>query len=212
MEHDEKENNMNTGYGYGGIGAGDAAVLALLADTSRAGRGGGYGGGGYGGGEGYGGYGYGSSFANLSSNAVRTNAVHDAVSRNGEDAHFFAISGQERSHFDIINGQNQSNQLSTQAQISQLALQLCQCCGDTKASLGKIEGKLDCLGKEIALDISLANANQTKDDLLGQVAVLQNQANGNQSNDQHAQILQILGQIAGALAGMGNGNGHGGRR
>lgn len=209
MEHDEKENNMNSG--YGAIGASDAAVLALLADTSRAGRGGGYGGGGYGG-EGYGGYGYGSAFANLSSNAVRTNSVHEAVNRNGEDAHFFALSNEDRSHFNILNQQNQANQLGTQAQISQLALQLCECCGDNKAALGRIEGKLDCLGKEIALDIALAAATQTKDDLLGQVAVLQNQANSNQSNDQHAQILQILGQIAGALAGMGNGNGHGGRR
>lgn len=205
MEDNDKENNMN-GYGAG-IGAGDAAVLALLADTSRAGRGGSYGG--YGG-EGYGG-GHGGYFAGFSSNAVRTNAVGAQVERNGEDAHFFALSGQERSHFDILNSQNHATQLATQSQISQLALQLCECCGDSKAAIGRIEGKLDCLGKEIALDIALATANQTKDDLLGQVAVLQNTANGNQSNDQHAQILQILGQIAGALAAMGNGNGHGRR-
>ncbi len=47
--------------GAGSVGASDAAVLALLADTSRAGRGG------WGGGYGEGGYGFGGPYANMSS-------------------------------------------------------------------------------------------------------------------------------------------------
>lgn len=184
------------------IQAQSAGVLALLADTSRAGYGG----------EGY--YSHGN-FGELNANAVRTDAVLDDVNRNGEDAHFFALGSEERKHFDILNGQSQSDQLAEQAQISQLALQLCRCCNDRKASLGVIEGKLECLGKEAALEILIANANQDCEDLLGQIAVSQNGANMAQSNAQHIQILSTLGQIAGALAAMdddGNGSGGGRRR
>lgn len=173
----------------------DAGILALLADTSRAGY------------SGYGG-GYGGHFGGFSSNAVRTDAVGAQVERNGEDAHFFALSGQERSHFNILNHQGQATQLADQAQISQLALQLCQCCNDQKASIGMIEGKLECLGKETALEVLIANTNQDCQDLLGHIAAQQNSMNIAQANDQHAQMLGILGQITGALSGAdGDGDG-----
>lgn len=201
----EENDNMSN---YGGVGASDAAVLALLADTSRAGRGGGYGGG-YGEGGGYGGYG---PFGGPSSNAVRIDRNNDSTIRNGQDAHFFELSSQSRSDFNLLNLQQQNNALANQQQISQLALQLCQCCGDQKAAIGAIQGKLDCMGKDIALDVALLIEKQTNQDLLGQVAVAQNAANGQASSDQHGQILQALGQIAGLLATMqqnGNGNGNG---
>lgn len=183
------------------IMAQDAGVLALLTDTSRAG---------------YGSYGYGhGSFGNLSANAVRTDRVSDAVDRNGGDAHFFALSSQERSHFNILNRQTQENQLAEQMQVSQLALQLCRCCNDQKFELGKIEGRIECLGAETAHLLILANVNQDCQDLLGQIAAQQNTMNATQSNDQHAQILVMLGQIAGALDGMdgdSDGDGHGKRK
>lgn len=164
----------NYGAGVGSVGAADAAVLALLADTSRAGRGGMYGGG-------YGGEGggmYGSPFASFGSNAVRTNAVSEQVVRNGQDAHFFALSSEDRSHFNILNQQAHTSQLATQAQISQLALQICECCGDTKAALGKIEGKLDCIEGSIKDEINLCINNQTITNLQNIIAELRG-GNGN---------------------------------
>lgn len=197
---EENEKDMNN---YGGVGASDAAVLALLADTSRAGRGGGYGG--YGG---EGGYGLGGPFGTFSANAVRTECNTNLLNRNNQDDHFNSITQQNQSNFNLLNLQQQNNALASQAQISQLALQMCQCCGDQKAAIGAIEGKLDCLGKDVALDVALLIEKQTNQDLLGQVAVAQNSSHGQASSDQHAQIMQALGQIAGALAGMQNNNGH----
>lgn len=164
----------NYGAGVGGVGAADAAVLALLADTSRAGRGGMYGGG-YGG-EG-GGYG-GSPFASFGSNAVRTNSVNEQVVRNGQDAHFFALSGEHRSSFTHLDDAIHATQLATQAQISQLALQLCECCGDQKAALGRIEGKLDCLEGSIKDEINLCINNQTIVNLQNIISELRDRGNG----------------------------------
>ncbi|KKK93586.1 hypothetical protein LCGC14_2691420 [marine sediment metagenome] len=160
----------NYGSGGGNVGAADAAVLALLADTSRAGRGGMFGGGFGGEGGGF----VGSPFASFGSNAVRTNAVNEQVVRNGQDAHFFALSGEDRSHFNILNQQMHTSQLATQAQISQLALQLCECCGDQKAALGRIEGRLDCVEGSIKDEINLCINNQTIVNLQNIIAELRN--------------------------------------
>ena len=160
----------------GSVGASDAAVLALLADTSRAGRGGGMYGGGYGEGGGYGGYGL---FGGPASNAVRIDRNNDSTLRNGQDAHFFELSSQARSDFNLLNLQQQNNALATQQQISQLALQLCECCGDNKAALGLIQGRLDCLEKSVGHEINICINNQTIADLRAQIAGMNSNGNGN---------------------------------
>jgi len=94
-----ENNNMNGGDDMSGnIGTGDAGVLALLADTARAGRGYGWGGEGYGGG---------APFASLGSNAVRINRNAD-FSRLGLDR----ISDQNEENRRILQEQNiaQANQ------------------------------------------------------------------------------------------------------
>lgn len=171
----------NYGAGVGSVGAADAAVLALLADTSRAGRGGMYGGG-YGGGYGeggYGGYGGHGPFGGPASNAVRIDRNNETAQRNGQDAHFFDLSNQARSDFNLLNLQQQNNMLATQQQISQLALQLCECCGDNKAVLGRIEGRLDCLEKDVGHEINIAINKQTIADLRDQIANSNGNGNGN---------------------------------
>ena len=180
--------NGDGGYGYG-VGLGDVATVNLL---GRTGYGTGYGGG-------YGGHG---PFATPSANGARIQENTNLLNRNNEDDHFNDLNRQIQ-NLALANQQQMSQfALANQQQISQLALQMCECCGDQKAALGKIEGQLECLQNNLTTEINLCVTQQTNQDLLGQIAVAQNAANSNAQQQQHAQILAALAQLAGDNVGI----------
>jgi hypothetical protein len=141
----------------GSIGADTAAVLALLTDTARAGRGG-YG---YGGGEG--GYGHGL-FAGPSSNAVRIDRNAD-TNREQHENILRAVSNTDA----VIRDQSINNRLNAQdRQLCDLSKELATCCCENKTAIAASESRLTGLIKDTTIE-------QLKSDLAeARAAVRQN--------------------------------------
>lgn len=129
----------------GNIGTGDAAVLALLADTNRAGRGGGgyWGGGGYGGeGGGYGGL-RGAGFTTPSS---LQHGIHHLAAQSRDQEHCMRDLFAEKSLRDAVGAIGQAvgqaenrvtdrirdNEVNALRENADLSRQICQCCCDTQ--------------------------------------------------------------------------------
>jgi len=133
----------------GSIGTGDAAVLALLADTARAGRGGGWGVGGWGGEGG----GYGSAYGNIA-NAVRLDrnaqqtedqadctrnlfgqafsSIQNAFENGTRDRQQAALSSQITNGEFRISDRLRDTELNSVRESADLARQIAACCCDTQ--------------------------------------------------------------------------------
>jgi hypothetical protein len=148
----------------GGVGFDQAATLALLADTNRAGRGGGVWGGGFG--EGLG-YGYGA-FAGPTANAVRINRNADLNREQVRNTQFLLDQAEESRQFSNICQRmgdqevRQSDRLrDLEREINQNARVAADCCCDIQKEILKTQALNDkccCETQKEILRLDSANA------------------------------------------------------
>lgn len=217
----------------GNIGTGDAAVLALLADTARAGRGwgGGYWGGGLGGeGGGYGGYG--GAFATPSSlqhsmnclsqqGQEQSNSLRNSFAQAGLRDSIGGLSGQfagaEQRVADLFNLGNSriteqltATQINTLRESADLSRQIAACCCETQKNfLEQALKQQECCCETQKI---VFQENQKTRDLICQNELRQATDANNVSSTVNAinsAAAQNTAAIIAAIQGLNGGHHHG---
>lgn len=166
-----------------GIGTDTAATLALLADTNRAGRGGGYWGGEGGG--------YGGPFASQSSNAVRINRNADVAREQTRCIETALDQAEESRQFCSLQDKIFQSELRNSDRLRDIEREMnsnaraaADCCCDTKVQLADVKASL------------LLQSCNDKSEILAAIAGGESRAIERQRNDLSNELTALKTQVA----------------